>query len=102
MVDMVDMVDEKDGKERVYRPVFPQGYWGYFMIDSGKVRVFINGEEITVFRGLQVRHALLALNQELYEAAIEGRVVVRDEMGHVVGLEGALREGARLIVAPHG
>ncbi len=67
------------------------------MKNMSKMSVFINGEEVSLFRGMRVKHALVARDQELYEAAVEGRIVIHDENGHVVGLEGALQEDTRLM-----
>jgi len=60
--------------------------------------VFVNGKPVTVFRGMSVKHALIAYNYPVYKACAEGRAVARDEHGFVVGLEGALSEGAKLSI----
>ena len=60
--------------------------------------VFVNGKPVTVFRGMSVKHALIAYNYPVYKACAEGRAAVRDEHGFAVGLEGALSEGAKLSI----
>jgi len=63
-----------------------------------QLEVFVNDRPVTIFRGLTVKHALLALNQALFKAAQDGDWIVRDGQGFIVGLEGALHDGARLHV----
>jgi sulfur carrier protein ThiS len=60
--------------------------------------VSVNGKPVEVFRGMSVKHALIAYGYPVYKACAEGRAVVRDEHGFIVGLEGSLREGAALHV----
>lgn len=61
-----------------------------------KITVYVNGSEITLHRGMKVKHALIACDQSLYDAAETGDLAVRDASGFNVGLEGSLRDGARL------
>lgn len=61
-----------------------------------RMTVFVNGREVQLHRGMKVEHALIAIDQELYNAAVNGTVVVEDARGFRVGLEGALQDGARL------
>jgi hypothetical protein len=65
---------------------------------SERLSVFVNDLPVEVYRGMKVRHALIALDQDLYEACRTGRAEVRDGQGFVVGLDGALAEGVRLYV----
>ena len=58
--------------------------------------VYVNGNEVRLHRGMKVKHALIAFDQSLYDAAEAGDLVVRDASGFNVGLEGSLRDGARL------
>ncbi len=60
--------------------------------------VLVNGKPVEVFRGMSVKHALIAYDYPVYKACAEGRAVARDEHGFAVGLEGALSEGAKLFV----
>jgi hypothetical protein len=60
--------------------------------------VVVNGVAVEVYRGMTVKHALIAFGNEAYRDCTEGRATVRDENGFVVGLEGALHEGARYVV----
>lgn len=60
--------------------------------------VFVKGKAVDLYRGMKVKHALIAFGDDLYKDCLEGRSVVRDENGFVVGLDGALYEGAILEV----
>ncbi len=68
-------------------------------MEKERIEVFVNDRPVMVFRGLTVKHALIAAGGDLYGPALDGDVAVRDENGFVIGLEGALHEGARLYVA---
>jgi hypothetical protein len=57
---------------------------------------YVNDTEVRIHGGMKVKHALIALDTELYEACRHGRVTVRDGNGFVVGLDGTLEEGFRL------
>jgi hypothetical protein len=48
---------------------------------------------------MKVKHALIACDQSLYDAAEAGDLTVRDASGFDVGLEGSLRDGARIFTA---
>ena len=63
---------------------------------SETIEVFVNGNKTSLYQGMQVKHALIAYDQNLYFAAISGGIRVEDEHGFDVGLEGALSDGARL------
>jgi len=43
-----------------------------------------------------VKHALIACDQSLYDAAEAGDLVVQDAGGFAVGLEGSLRDGSKI------
>ena len=58
--------------------------------------VFVNDQPVTIYRGMQVKHALIALNESLYQAAVAGELQIEDHHGFQVGLEGALQEGSRI------
>jgi|WetSurMetagenome_2_1015567.scaffolds.fasta_scaffold672260_2 hypothetical protein len=60
--------------------------------------VYVNGKPVEIYLGMKVKHALIGFDYALYEDCLEGRAMVRDENGFVVGLDGALSEGARLEV----
>ena len=61
-----------------------------------RIRVFIDGRQVLLYRGMQVKHALIACDSALYRAAADGLVLVEDDHGFRVGLEGSLLDGARL------
>lgn len=63
---------------------------------SEKIEVLVNGQKTTLYRGMNVKHALIAYDRSVYAAALAGRVRVVDENGFALGLEGALANGARL------
>jgi hypothetical protein len=56
--------------------------------------VLINGKPVEVYRGMKVKHALIAYDHTVYELCREGRYIVRDREGFVVGMDGAIAEGA--------
>ncbi len=58
------------------------------------MQVYVNDRPVHLAPGMRVRHALIAAG---YPAG-SPNLTVRDEWGHVIGLDGALSEGARIIV----
>ena len=64
-------------------------------MNKEQIAVFVNDLAVRVYRGMTVKHALLALDQALFRDAQKGKIVVRDEKGFTVGLEGALHHQAR-------
>jgi hypothetical protein len=56
--------------------------------------VFVNGKPVEVYRGMKVKHALIAYDYAVYELCKEGRYIVRNGDGFVVGTDGGLSEGA--------
>ncbi|MEN6437753.1 MAG: hypothetical protein ABFD97_04155 [Syntrophobacter sp.] len=64
------------------------------------MNVFVNGKKVSIYRGMCVKHALIAFDQDAYEEALSGNILVEDENGFLLGLEGALLEGARLYLKP--
>ncbi len=60
--------------------------------------VFVNGAPVEVYRGMKVKHALIAFSDAVYRRCTQGRATVEDEHGFTVGLEGALHEGAHYFV----
>lgn len=65
-------------------------------MSDDKMIVYVNGSEVRLHRGMKVKHALIACDQSLYDAAEAGDLAVRDAGGFNVGLEGSLRDGAKL------
>ncbi len=65
-------------------------------MSEDKITVYVNGQEVRIHRGMKVKHALIACDQSLYDAAEAGDLSVRDAGGFNVGLEGSLRHGAKL------
>ncbi|MCL6621027.1 MAG: hypothetical protein K6T55_02900 [Syntrophobacterales bacterium] len=58
------------------------------------MRVYVNDRPVELAPGMRVRHALVAAG-----FPPDGRgLTVRDEWGHVIGLDGALSDGARITV----
>jgi len=60
---------------------------------SGRITVYVDDRAVSLYRGMQVRHALTLEQVSLVES---GAAEVRDSYGHVVGLNGALGDGQRL------
>jgi len=65
-------------------------------MSDDKMTVYVNGNEVQLHRGMKVKHALIACDQSLYDAAEAGDLAVRDASGFAVGLEGSLRDGAKI------
>jgi hypothetical protein len=65
-----------------------------------RIVVYINDSAVTIYGGMQVKHALIARDEALYASACSGRIAVTDESGFNVGLEGSLHDGARLYTKP--
>ena len=68
-------------------------------MSEDRITVYVNGRGVTLHRGMKVKHALIACDQSLYDAAEAGDLTVRDASGFDVGLEGSLRDGARIFTA---
>jgi len=68
-------------------------------MSEDKMTVYVNGQEVRIHRGMKVKHALIACDQALYDAAEAGDLSVRDAGGFNVGLEGSLRDGAKLVTS---
>ena len=65
-------------------------------MSDDKMTVYVNGKEVLLHRGMKVKHALIACDQSLYEAAEAGDLAVRDASGFNIGLDGGLRDGAKI------
>jgi hypothetical protein len=63
---------------------------------NDRFTILVNDNHVEVIRGAKVKHALIALDYSLYKSCVEGRTIVKDEYGFIVGLDGALKEGGRL------
>jgi len=63
-----------------------------------KITVFVNGAPVELYRGMHVKHALISCDYSLYKAVEDGRAMVEDANGFRLGLDGALRDGARIFV----
>lgn len=61
------------------------------------MRVYVNDVPVDVLPGMTVRHALIAAGR-LEDVRAGARVW--DEWGNELGLDGALSEGVRIILAP--
>lgn len=67
-----------------------------------RVQVFVNGSPESLYRGMRVRHALIARDQALCEAAERGELRVEDGNGFPLDLDGALADGMRISTKPVG
>jgi hypothetical protein len=65
-----------------------------------QITVFVNDKPVRIYRGMLVKHALIACDYALYRSAICGEVVVVDNHGFRLGLEGALQEGSIVFTRP--
>jgi hypothetical protein len=62
------------------------------------VLVYVNNKKVSIYRGMQVKHALIAHDYSVYKAVEEGRAAVVDEKGFTVGMDGSLQDGAKLFI----
>ncbi len=60
------------------------------------IEVFVNDRQVSIYRGMKVRHALIAFDQAIYSAVSSGKLLVFDQNGFVLGLDGSLEEGAKI------
>lgn len=60
------------------------------------IEVYVNDRKINIYRGMTVKHALIAYDQSLYKAALAGEIRIEDDNGFIVGLEGSLADGAKI------
>ncbi|MGB9857041.1 MAG: hypothetical protein ACPLKX_02720 [Dictyoglomaceae bacterium] len=58
--------------------------------------VYVNDKPVKIYQGMQVKHALISYDYSLYKFCENGELIVLDENGFEVGLEGALHEGAKI------
>jgi hypothetical protein len=61
-----------------------------------QIIVYVNDRPVKVFRGMEVRHALISSDYAVYKAVEKGEIAVEDGNGFPLGLEGALQDGARI------
>jgi len=61
-----------------------------------QMTVSINDRLVRIHRGLLVKHALIACDQTLFAAAARGEIILEDDNGFQVGLEGALQDGSKI------
>lgn len=66
------------------------------------IEVYVNDRKVSLYRGMKVKHALIAYDEDLYKAAVAGEIRVEDENGFIVGLEGSLADGARIFTVATG
>ena len=71
-------------------------------MSTDRITVYVNGSAVELHRGMKVKHALIACDQSLYDAAEAGDLAVRDASGFDIGLEGSLRDGTRIFTAKPG
>ena len=63
--------------------------------ESKKIKVYLNGKPVHIFRGMKVKHIL---NQNTLKEIRHGDKIVTDEDGHERGLEGSITEGEKLYI----
>ncbi len=67
-------------------------------MEGNRIVVFVEDCEVPLFRGMEVKHALIAYNMNIYQEALEGKLKVVDEWGNEVGLSGAISDGNRFYI----
>lgn len=63
---------------------------------SDQISVFVNDTEVKLYRGMTVKHALIAFSAPVHQAVEAGDSFVVDQRGFRVGLDGSLGDGARI------
>jgi len=59
------------------------------------MRVFVNSQEVELLPGMTVRHALIGAG---FQKSLLEEVLVTDEWGNAIGMDGAVDEGAKILV----
>jgi hypothetical protein len=67
-----------------------------------RILVYVNDTPVEIFQGMAVKHALISSDYALYGASEKGEVIVEDERGFPLGLEGALDNGSRIYTRRKG
>ncbi|MBT9129837.1 MAG: hypothetical protein DDT40_00445 [candidate division WS2 bacterium] len=67
-------------------------------MEGNRIIVFVDDRELPLYRGMEVKHALIAYDMNIYQEAMEGKLKVVDEWGNEVGLSGAISEGNRFYI----
>ncbi len=63
------------------------------MEESRRIKVYLNGKPVNIFKGMKVKHILsLEIQQEIKS----GESIITDEEGNERGLEGSLSDGEKL------
>ncbi len=65
---------------------------------SERITVSVNGIPVEIFRGMKVRHALIALDYAYVKQAEQGLVRIEDDHGFAVDLDGALQDGSEIFL----
>ena len=65
-----------------------------------RVEVVVNGIRQSLYKGMRVRHALIARDQALYEAALRGEVRIEDGNGFLLDLDGSVTGGMTILTRP--
>ena len=59
------------------------------------MKVFVNNQEVEILPGMTVRHALIGAG---FQKTLSESARVTDEWGNAIGMDGAMAEGAKIIV----
>jgi|GEM_PF-3128990 len=68
------------------------------MEESKKIKVYLDGKEVLIFKGMKVKHIL---STEVLNAVRKGGKYIVTSDGHNVGLEGNLSQGERFFIKKH-
>ena len=63
-----------------------------------RIHVFVDEDELTIWSWARVRHALNWHSEKAYREVLSGHKVVCDAAGHPLDLDGALEDGAELVL----
>lgn len=59
------------------------------------MRVFVNRQEVQLLQGMTVRHALIGAG---FQGLLSEVLIIKDEWGNSIGMDGALDEEAKISV----
>lgn len=62
---------------------------------SENIEVYVNGRKIEIYRGMKVKHALIAYDQKLYKAALAGKSGLKTKTASCSDLKGTWRMGRK-------
>ena len=57
------------------------------------MKIKLNGQEVELFHGAKIKHALLKTDEILYKKVLSGEAIVQDQEGNETEMNGAVGDG---------